>query len=163
MARPASDTTWPHWLRQALTKRGWIARDLARTGIASESTISKWLRGENPPKLVDTVIDVAHLLGAPDAIDALEAAGMARAAALIRSEIEAADEDPMIARIRNERTLTPAQREQMEAEFRRTQAETIHYFELRLAEAQRRYRVEHDGRTRGKSDETNGDETRAML
>lgn len=149
MSGPHSDTTWAQWLRQALDKRGWIAADLARTGVvASESTVSKWLSGANPPGLVETVIEIAHLLGAPDAVEALEAAGMQRAADLIRQARKEADEDPMIARIRNEQLLTDTERDAMIEGYRRAQQETIHYFELQLAEAARRRHAERDRRTR---------------
>lgn len=140
---------WAQWLDAALKKRGWIAADLARTGVvASESTISKWLRSENPPKLVETVINVAHLLGEPDAAGALDAAGMRGAADLIRREIKNAEEDITITRIRGAELLTETDRETMIENYRRRQAETIHYFELQLAEAERRKRAERDGRTR---------------
>jgi transcriptional regulator with XRE-family HTH domain len=156
--------TWSAWFRAALDASGISQAEIADILGMTTGNISKWYTGKGyAPRRIEDVIAVAHALRQSDATEALEAAGMARAAALIRAEIDNAEEHPMIARIRNERVLTAAQRDQLEAEFRRTQAETIHYFELRLAEAQRRYRTEHDGRTRSKSGETDGDETRAML
>lgn len=148
MPGPTVDTEWARWLSKALDKHAWSAAELARTGVASESTISKWLRGANPPGLVETVIEVAHVLGEPDAIDALDAAGMHRAAQLIRDAITDADEDPMIRRIRGEQALTPAEREAMVEGYQRAQAQTLRLFELELAEAARRRHAERDRRTR---------------
>lgn len=142
-------TPWAQWLDAALAKRNWTVPDLARTGVvSSEATIYRWLRGDNPPKLVETVIEIAHLLHAPDAIAALEAAGMHRSADLIREARNEADEDPMIARIRNEQLLTEAEREAMIENYRQRNRETIHYFELQLAEAARRRHADRDRRTR---------------
>lgn len=140
-------TPWAQWLGSALRRRDWSAADLGRTGVVTESTISKWLRGENPPRLVETVIEVAHLLGEGDATAALEAAGMQRAAEMIRAERERADTDPMIARIQGEHILTPGERAALIESYRRAQQETIHYFELQLAEASRRKRAARDRRT----------------
>ena len=146
--RPGTDTEWARWLREALAARGWSAADLARTGVvASESTISKWLRSENPPKLVETVIEVAHLLGAHDATEALDAAGMRRAADMIRAAQKRADTDPVIAQIQSADDLTQEERAAMIENYRRTQQETIHYFELQIAEASRLKRAARDKRT----------------
>ena len=144
----APPTPWAQWLDRALKRRGWSAPDLARTGVvASDSTVYKWLRGDNPPKLPDTVIEIAHKLGEPNAIEALEAAGMHRVADLIQQQIADAGADPMIARIRAA-DLAPEERDAMVEGYRRAQENTTHYFELQLAEAARRRRTERDRRTR---------------
>lgn len=149
MATAQSDTAWSRWLRRAIDARGWNAADLARTGVvASESTISKWLNGQNPPGQVETVIEIAHVLGARDAIEALEAAGMQRSADLIREARADADRDPMIARIQAETVLSETERATMIEKYREANEATVHYFELQLAEAARRRHAERDRRTR---------------
>lgn len=142
--------TWSRWIQAAMAAAGTTQADLERLGVATSGTLSKWVRGEYAPNAVETVIAVAHALGAPDAVAALEAAGLHEAADLIRQAIDDAAGDPMIARIRNEPTLDDAQRDEWVSEYRRAQADTVHYFELRLADRHRRARTE---RTRGDNHE----------
>lgn len=144
-----SARTWSAWFRKALDASGITQAELAATLNMSTGNVSKWYTGNGyAPRHIEDVIAVAHALRQSDAIAALEAAGMHRSAELIRAEREEADEDPMVARIRNEQLLTDDERDTMIENYRRRQQETIHYFELQLAEAARRRHADRDRRTR---------------
>lgn len=141
MAASEAGAAWAAWLKAELTTSGLSQAELARrlAGIVdSDSTISKWIKGLNPPKLVETVIAVAHAVGAADAVAALDAAGMDRTADLIRQVRTEQGADPMLLRIRTDRIITPDQRADIEESYLRRQAETLRDFELRLADAQAR-------------------------
>lgn len=140
---------WSAWFHRALDASGISQSEIADLLGMSTGNISKWYTGKgSAPRHIEDVITVAHALNQTDATAALEAAGMHRAAALIRAAIADADEDPMIRRIRAEKLLTEPEREAMIANYRRTQQETIRYFELQLADAARRRHAENDRRTR---------------
>ena len=141
--------TWSVWFRHALDASGITQAELADTLGMTTGNISKWYTGKGyAPRRTEDVIAVAHALKQADAIEALEAASQQRAASLIRQARAEADEDPMIHRIRATRVLTDEEREAMVASYRRAQQETIHYFELHLAEAARRRHADADRRTR---------------
>jgi transcriptional regulator with XRE-family HTH domain len=112
--------------------------DLERATGAASGTVSRWVRGTFAPTDPETVINVAHAVRARDAIAALDAAGLSRVADLIRQVRTEQGADPMLVRIRTDRILNQGQKEDLENAYLRTQAETLHYFELRLADAQAR-------------------------
>lgn len=148
---PESDpaSNWTAWFRTALDASGASQAEVADTIGMTTGNVSKWYTGKGyAPRRIEDVIAVAHALKQTDATAALEAAGMHRAAELIRQATADAATDPMIARIRNEQLLTEDERAAMIEGYRRAQQETIHYFELQLAEAARRRHAERDRRTR---------------
>lgn len=147
MADADSARTWSAWFRTALDASGITQAELATTLDMTTGNVSKWYTGKGyAPRRVEDVIAVAHALRQTDALDALEAAGMHRYAALIRAARDEND-DPMIRRIRTTKELSNDEREAMIENYRRAQEATIHYFELQLAEAARRRHAERDRRT----------------
>lgn len=150
MARTQSGEQWAAFLREALADLGWTRAELARRlcGIVlSDSTISKWLDGRSVPEKLEVVIAVAHALGEPTALEALDAAGMHRAADLIRAQITAAHEDPMLVKIRTNALLTERERHDFEHRYRLGQANNVRLFELEMAEVARRRHAARDRRT----------------
>jgi transcriptional regulator with XRE-family HTH domain len=145
----ADDSAQPFalWLRTALKSAAMSQEDLANTGVATSGTVSKWANGRIVPTDLETVIAIAHATGQTDSVLALEAAGLTHTADLIRKAIAAAAADPMLVKIRNDRTIGAQARTDIEEAYRRRQADTIHDFELRLADARRRARLERTGRS----------------
>jgi transcriptional regulator with XRE-family HTH domain len=140
MPRADANTTWASWLNAALTHAEMTQADLERATGFPSGTISRWVRGTFSPTDPETVIAVAHAVRARDAVAALDAAGLTGTASLIRSVRTEQGTDPMLLRIRTDRMLTAEQRADLEQSYLRRQAETLHDFELRLADAQGRSR-----------------------
>lgn len=161
MAGTQAAETWAAWLRAALDRTRMSQADLARTGVvASPSTISKWLRGEQAPSDVETIIATAHSLGEHDSIAALRAAGLHRVAEAIRREITTAHEDPAIARIRRS-DFPSAIKKRMEDDYLRRRDDSIRFFELEFAAALNETRGVRQ-RTAPGQDETTGPASAAL-
>lgn len=140
---------WSAWFRPALDASGKSQAEVADQIGMTTGNVSKWYTGKGyAPRRIEDVIAVAHALGQPDATEALEAASMPRAAGLIRQALADAAVDPVIAHIRAAEYLSKEERDAMVEGYRRAQQQTIHYFELQLAEAARRRHAERDRRTR---------------
>jgi transcriptional regulator with XRE-family HTH domain len=138
---------WATWLRTALNTAGMTAADLSRTGVVkSESTISKWLRGPGTPDDADTVIAVAHAVGQPNAIAALEASGRLALADAIRSQIRQAYEDEALVKIRTSPGLGERERKSIAENYQRRRADAVRMMEYEIAEAMAKTRRGQDGR-----------------
>lgn len=149
MARNEPSTgpgTWALWLRNALDQAKMSSADLARTGIITEPPISKWLAGQYGPKDAETVIAVAHALGHPNSIAALEASGRAELADDIRRQIRQAYEDEVIVRIRTKPGISARARAAIEKNYNRRKADAVQLVEMELAEAEAHGRAASDGR-----------------
>ncbi len=144
----APTPTWAEAFTGALRNSGLGQKEFATRSGINPSTVSRWVSGESVPSDADIVIETAHMLAPDRTAELLGAAGLHRTAELVSQAKADTAKDPMIARIRSERELTEAEREAMIEGYRRAQQQTIHYFELQLAEAARRRRAERDRRTR---------------
>lgn len=140
--------TWADVFSDALRNAGLGQKDFATRFGINPSTVSRWVSGEGVPSDADVVIEIAHMIAPDRTAEMLAAAGMRRTAALVTQAKADTAKDPMIARIRSERALPESEREAMVEGYQRAQQQTIHYFELQLAEAARRRRAERDRRTR---------------
>lgn len=143
-SRDIQAAIWGTWLSQALAAANMTQADLERAAGVSSATTTRWAAGRVAPTDPETVIAVAHAVRARDAVAALDAAGLTGTADLIRQVRTQQGTDPMLLRIRTDRMLSAEQRADLEESYLHRQAETLHDFELRLADAQNRARPHAD-------------------